>query len=579
MAVTRRQAIAALEEIALWLELKGEGTFKIRAYTNGARALNGLDGDFQELVTSGEIAKQKGFGKSLVQKLQELVAHGKLAYLDNLRAQFPDGLLDVMSLNGVGPKKAKLFYQELEISDLEGLTAACEDGRVAALAGCGEKTAAKILEAIQLKKRNASLFLYRKARSAGDKIIAALRELPQLQRIEMAGSLRRFKNVTKDADILASTEEPAAVMAVFVTLPEVDTVLTHGVTKSSVIMKGGIQCDLRLVGDDVFANALQHFSGSKDHNIALRGRAQRMGMKVSEWGLFEGPEQDQRIPCLEEADLYHQLGLCYIPPELRENLGEVERAETIGPDGAFPRLVQDQDYTGVLHCHTRASDGTNTIEELVRHAQGLGHTYLGITDHSKSSVQARGLDVERLLAQIQTIRELAPTIPDFRLLAGVECDIMVNGTLDYEDDVLAQLDYAIGAIHSSFSRSEEEQTARMIKAIEHPAVRIIAHPTGRILLRREPYALDIEKVLDAAIANNVALEFNCNPSRLDLDWTIWRRAAEKGALCSVNPDAHARYQFEYIPMGLGFCRKAWMSQEHILNCWPMDRVLAFLAER
>jgi DNA polymerase (family 10) len=574
MAISRKDAVAVLEEIAMWLDLQGANPFKIRAYTNAARALPGLDGDFEELVRTGDLKKEKGFGKALVEKLQQLVETGTLDYLEDLRAEFPPTLPLVMKLNSVGPKKVKLFYEELNVTSVDELEVACKDGRIAALPGCGERTASKILASISRARESESLFLYFTARKTADLVIGNLRELPQVQRIELAGSLRRFKEVTKDVDMIASSAEPAAVMDHFVSLPEVTTILNHGSTKSSVILANGMQADLRIVNDAVFPFALHHFTGSKDHNVAMRGRAIKMGMKVSEWGLFDtSGDEDVLIPCADEPEFFKKLGLHFVPPEIRENMGEIEHAESAD----FPELVPDGAYRGVLHCHSHASDGSDTIQALVGHAQSFGHEYLAITDHSKSSFQANGLSPERLHAQIDSICELRKGLKDFTLFAATECDIMTDGTLDYDDDLLNRLDFTVVSVHNAFSRPLEEQTARIIRAMEHPKARILAHPTGRILLRRDAYQIDLDRILDAAIANGVAIEFNCNPSRMDLDWRLWHKARDRGVICSLNPDAHALRHFDFIRPGLGFCRKGWLTKDDIINCWPTERLTTFLA--
>jgi DNA polymerase (family 10) len=575
MAVARKQAVALLEEIALLLELKGENPFKIRAYTNGARALGTLDGDFEALVRSGDLAKVKGFGKALVEKLAEFVETGELGYLNDLRSEFPETLGELMRLNGVGPKKVKLFYEDLGIATVAELEDACKDGRVAALPGCGQKTADKIVAAIARSREHDGLFHYEQARAAADRVMDTLAALPQVQRIELAGSLRRFKEVTKDVDILASAADPGPVMAAFAAMPEIQTMLAQGETKSSAIFRNGIQCDLRIVDDEIFANALHHFTGSKDHNVAIRGRAIELGMKVSEWGLFAERGEGERIPCADEAALFKHLGLSMIPPELRENLGEIEAAE----HGELPaQLVTEDDYRGVLHCHSHASDGSDSIEALAAHAIEAGHAYLGITDHSVSSFQANGLSAERLLAQVEQVRAVQESVGDsLTLFAGVECDIKTDGSLDYEDDVLAALDYFVISVHNAFSRPEPEMTARVIRAMEHPGAKILAHPTGRLLLRRDAYAIDLDKIIDAAAANGVAIELNCNPFRMDMDWRHWHKARDRGVACSLNPDAHALVQFDYVRNGIGFCRKGWLTADDVLNCWPTERVRDFFA--
>ena len=574
MAIDRKHAIKVLEEISLLLELKGENPFKIRAYQTAARTLPALEGDFEILVRSGEIGKIKGFGKALVGKLTELVETGKLGFLEKLRSEFPESLQEMLKISGLGPKKVKLFYEKLNIVSVSELEAACKDGRVAALPGAGEKTAHKILESIQRSREYQAFFLYYQARNTADQLLLELRNLPGIKRLELAGSLRRFKEITKDIDIIASANNPDEVMDRFVKLPAVQTILSKGRTKSSVVLNNGIQADLRLVADDIFPFALHHFTGSKDHNVAIRSRAIRQNMKVSEWGLYQtSKDRDEKlVPCRNEAELFSKLGLNYIPPELREDMGEIEHAETQD----FPLLVQLKDYRGVLHCHTYASDGSNSVEQLVKYAKKLGHSYLGVTDHSKSSFQANGLSEERLIQQVESIQKVNTELKqNFEIFAGIECDILVNGDLDYPVDILEHLDFVIVSVHSAFSRSREETTRRIVKAIEHPASRILAHPTGRLLLKRDGYEVDMDMVIDAAIENRVAIEFNCNPMRLDMDWRLWKKAKDKGALCSLNPDAHNLDHFDFIEHGIGFCRKGWLEADDIINCWPVDKLKTF----
>ena len=556
------------------LELKGENPFKIRAYDNAARALSTLEGDFETLVRTGELAKIKGFGKALVQKLSELAESGKLEFLEKLRQEFPDSLPDLLGLGSIGPKKVKLFYEKLNISNIPELEAACEDGRIASLPGLGIKSAQKILLSIKRAREYDSFFLFRKARLAAEAILRELTTFSDIQRVELAGSVRRFKEYTKDADIIASTDKPEIVMDQFVKLTQVREILAKGATKSSVIWSNGIQVDLRVVPDDIFPFALHHFTGSKEHNIGMRSRAIRLGLKVSEWGLFRtSPDHDDvAIPCESEADFFSKQGLHYIPPELRENRGEIEYAEK----AEFPELVEFQDYKGVLHCHSYASDGSNSISELVQVAQNLGHNFLGITDHSKASFQANGLDEERLLEQNQMIKDLQRELDrEFVLFSGIECDIMVDGRLDLSDDVLKELDFVVISVHSGFSRNRKEMTKRVVRAIEHPATNILAHPTGRLLLKRDAYEIDLEQIIDAAKENHVAIELNCNPMRMDMEWKYWKKAKDKGVLCSLNPDAHAKDHFDFIKDGIGFCRKGWLEKEDIINCWSTEKLARF----
>ena len=576
MSVSRKETIKILEEISLLLELKGENPFKIRAYQSAARALTALQGDFETLVRTGEIANSKGFGKALVEKLTELVETGKLEFLERLRAEFPESLRDLLKIGGIGPKKVKLFYETLNITTVSELEAACKDGRIATLSGSGKKTAEKILESIKRAKTYQAYFLFFDAENVAKEILEALKDCPAVQRLELAGSLRRFKEFTKDIDIIGSTENPPEVMNRFVSLPAVSAVLSKGDTKSSVILKNGIQADLRLVPDHIFPFALHHFTGSKEHNVAIRSRAIRQGMKVSEWGLFtkSNDEAGSLLPCADEKAFYARLGLHYIPPELREDMGEIDFAER----KEFPRLVTLDDYRGVLHCHTFASDGADSIEELIKCAMDRGHSFLGITDHSKSSFQANGLDADRLVQQIEMIKGIRNNLgASFELFSGVECDIHINGDLDYPDDILEELDYAIVSVHSGFSRTKKEMTRRIVNALEHPRSRILAHPTGRLLLKRDGYDVDIDVIVDAAKENGVAIELNCNPMRMDMDWRHWRKAKDKGVLCSLNPDAHSLDHFDFVDSGMSFCRKGWLQAEDVINCWPVDKLKRFFA--
>ncbi len=576
MSIDKKKAAKILDEIALLLDLKGENRFKIRAYENASRTLLTLDDDLESLVRSGKLAEVKGFGKAIVEKLTELVTTGTLPYWNKLKAEFPPTLLDLLNINGVGPKKVKLFYQELNIQSVDDLESACGDGRVAALPGLGQKTAEKILFSISRAREFQSLFLYQDAYKSASEMLEYLRALPEIQKVEIAGSLRRLKAITKDIDIIASSDSPVDVMERFINSPAVSTPLSQGTSKSSVLLHNGIHVDLRVVPDHVYPYALHHFTGSKEHNVAIRSLAIGKGLKVSEWGLFRtnGEAGNELIACSEESELFAKLGMTYIPPELRENRGEIEAAE----QNNLPNLVHLDDYRGVLHCHSQASDGVDRIEALAECAVAMGHSYLGITDHSKASFQANGLSEQRLSEQVEHIKKLRDRYSDrIHLFSGIECDILKDGTLDFSDDILGKLDFVIVSVHSSFSLAEQEMTRRIIRAIEHPATRILAHPTGRLLLKRDAYNVDMDRVIDAAAANNVAIELNCNPMRMDMDWQLWKNARNKGVLCSLNPDAHSVEQFSFIQDGIGCCRKGWLEARDIINCWPVSELATFLS--
>ncbi|NJK93174.1 MAG: DNA polymerase/3'-5' exonuclease PolX [Blastochloris sp.] len=561
--MTKDDVAAILEEIGLLLELKGENPFKTRAYFNGARTLLNLSEDLSVVVKGKRLGELKGIGEALQEKITTLVETGSLPYYEQLKASLPAGLLELMTIPGLGPKKLKLLHEKLEIDTLEKLQAACRDGRVAGLAGMGEKTAANLLAGIEQRQNYAGLHRYDSALALAEDLHDWLRGHPDILRLSLAGSVRRGKEVIKDIDLVGSSKNPEALMADFVAHPDTERILSQGPTKSSILLRGGFQCDLRLVEDAQFVPALLHFTGSKEHNVALRQRAIAQGLKLSEYGLSSDHSKseinNQKFPT--ESSLYQELGLDFIPPELRENLGEIEAAE----QGTLPRLLEWTDLKGCFHNHTTASDGKNTLREMAEAAASIGLDYFGIADHSKSSVQAKGLDEVRLLAQVEEIRKLNKELDELHLFAGVECDILKNGTLDYEDAVLEQLDYVVASVHSSFTLSEKDMTKRIRAAMENPHVHMIAHLTGRLLLERESYALNIPEILKAAAETGTWIELNASPYRLDLDWRWWRQARDLGVKCVINPDAHSVRQIGNLKLGAQIARKGWLRKEDVIN--------------
>ncbi|MDX6767014.1 MAG: DNA polymerase/3'-5' exonuclease PolX [Candidatus Methylacidiphilales bacterium] len=575
-----KSAVAAIfQEIALLLELRGENPFKTRAYQNAARSLETFPGDLATLVTEDRLGEIPGLGEALREKTTLLVRDGQLPYYDQLRASFAPGLLDLLHIPGLGPKKLKALHDQLGIHDTASLQQACEDGRVAALAGFGPKTAANLLAGLAQRRAFAGQFRFGDVITRAEELIELLRTHPDVIRVSLAGSLRRGKEVVKDMDLVASSKDPAAVIDAFAGLEGVVRVVARGETKCSVVFDNGLPCDLRVVADRDFPATLLHFTGSKEANVALRQRAIARGLKLSEYGLEpDNPNQqskikNQKFP--DESALYKALGLDFIPPELRENLGEIEAAET----GRLPRLLEWTDLKGCFHNHTTASDGRNTLEEMASAAAELGLEYLGIADHSKSSVQANGLSSERLLAQVAEIHHRNKTRDDIHLFAGVECDILKDGTLDYGDDILAQLDYVVASVHSAFNQDADTMTRRIIRAVENEHVTLLGHPTGRLLLEREPYAINLDKVIDACAANGTWIELNANPFRLDMDWRYWRRARDKGVLCAINPDAHAVGQLGYLHLGARFARKGWLRREDVANTLPLREMKKKLMAR
>jgi len=584
--MTRNEIADVLAEIGVLMELKGENPFKVRAYAAGARAIEALEGkEFEGLLAEGRIQSVKGIGEALAAKIGELHATGRLEFLDRLKESIEPGLVEMLKIPGLGPKKIAALRKELAVTTVAELQKACCEGRVAGLAGFGEKTQEKILEGIRNREAYSRRHLWWSAAEVAGPILAGLRAVAQVRRAEAAGSLRRGMETVGDLDFIVAASDVAPVVDWFTGRPGVREVTAKGETKASVRLEGGLQADLRIVPSEQFAFALHHFTGSKDHNVQMRQRALERGLSLSEWGLVpasgEGTAKDKAgrnegAAAADEAAIFSALGLSYIPPELREGLGEIEAAER----GALPRLVELADIRGAFHNHTTESDGRSTLAEMAAAAQELGWEYLGIADHSKSSRQANGLTEERLLRQVDEIGAMnASGRFRTRLFSGTECDILPDGRLDFDDGVLARLDYVVVSVHSSFSQDEAAMTARIVRALEHPHVTMLGHLTGRLLLEREAYRVDAARVIDAAIANGVVIELNANPHRLDMDWRLWRKAAEKGLLCSINPDAHDAPSLGFVRAGINSARKGWLTRESVLNAMPLAEVGAWLAVR
>ncbi|MFD0892106.1 DNA polymerase/3'-5' exonuclease PolX [Luteolibacter ambystomatis] len=570
--MTRETLAEVLEEIARLLELKGENPFKVRAYRQGAEVVLGYDGDIVALAAANDLEGIKGLGDALRDKLHELATTGELQFHKKLRAEFPEGLFELFDVSGLGPKKIKALFETLEVGSIADLKAACDADKVAGLPGFGAKTQTKILEALQQRESFADTFRLGTVTSLVDDILEALRDHPAVSQVAVCGSFRRAKETVHDLDFLVATKEPAELCRYFTTFPIVKSVIARGETKTSVRLDNGIQCDLRAVSNAEFPFALMYFTGSKEHNVAIRQRALKHGWSLNEYALtpVEGVAPPPEIH--DEPGLYKALGLRYVSPELRENRGEIEAAET----GDLPRLVELSNLRGTFHNHTNASDGVNTLEEMAEAAQELGLQYLGISDHSKSSFQARGLDEERLTDQIGAIRELNKTFSGFRIFAGSEVDILKDGSLDFDDAMLAQLDFSVASVHNVFTLSEDEMTARICRAMESEHVTMLGHLTGRLLLKRDGYAVNHAKIIDCAAETRTIIELNCNPMRLDMDWRWWKRAKDKGVLCSINPDAHATDQLQFLHFGIRLARKGWLSKEDILNTRSLAEVEKFL---
>ena len=582
--MTKSQIAEVLEEIATLLELKDENPFKIRAYANAARSLETFGGNLSDLQDEEALAKIPGIGKAIAAKVKELAGTRKLKYLEELRAEFPAAILELFSISGLGAKKIKALYEQLHISSIEQLREACESGRVARLPGFGETTQAKICTAIEQRAKHSGYFQFGQIAAETESLRRDLAAHPDALQVDVAGSYRRRREIVRDVDLVVATKKPAAITEFFIKHALAESIIAQGPTKTSVRLRSGIQCDLRVVTSAEYPFALNYFTGSKEHNIEMRSRALQRGWTLNEYRLARLPPDPKakkarggraikrptvKIPTVrDEVDLYRALGLDFIPPELRENCGEFEAAEK----HSLPRLIEQDNLRGTFHCHTVASDGHNSLEEMASAAQKLGLEYLGIAEHSKSSIQAHGIDAAKLRAQVAAIRKMNKKFDGFRLFAGVECDILRDGTLDFDDEILAELDFAVASIHSVFNLSEAEMTKRIIRAMENPFITILGHLTGRLLLKRDPYLVDIPAVLEAAAASGTWIELNAAPKRLDLDWRWWPLAKQQGVKCVINPDAHRTERLQDLWFGVGIARKGWLTKSDVMNCLPLGKI-------
>lgn len=567
--IEKKAVVQILEEIALLLDLKGENPFKIKAYINAARAIEILDVDIETCMREGKLDEIKGIGKAISEKLTELISTGRLEYYEKLKASIPSGLLDILKIPGVGPKKAKLLYERLGIKSIGELEYACIENRLLDLEGFGEKTQQNILKGIEHIKKYSGQYLFGDVYQEAVAVKNMLLSCPGVQECEIGGSLRRRKEVVKDIDIVASTEDPGKLMNYFATIPLVEEVIAKGETKSTVRLSSGINMDLRVVSREEFPYALNHFTGSKEHNTAIRHRAKASGIKVNEYGIFKGEEL---LPCSCEEDIYNTLGLSYIPPELRENNGEIEAAE----QNSLPELIKLEDIKGTFHIHTTYSDGTSSIEEMVEEALRMGLRYIGITDHSRTAFYAGGLSPDEIKRQVEEIDLINQQYENFRVFKGIESDILPDGSLDYEEDILKLFDFVIASVHSNFRMEKDKMTDRLVNAVKNKYTTMLGHPTGRLLLARDEYELDIKTVIDAAGELGKVIEINSDPHRLDLDWRYLKYAKEKGVLISINPDAHSTNGLKNIFYGVGIARKGWLEKRDVINTMDMHQMERFL---
>ncbi|MEC8690085.1 MAG: DNA polymerase/3'-5' exonuclease PolX [Verrucomicrobiota bacterium] len=570
----REKIVTILNQIALILEIKGENAFKIRAYKNGSEIIENYGDDIIQITKDGKLGELKGIGKALASKIEEIVETGKLTYLDELKLEFPDTFFDLFEISNLGPKKIKKLYDNLQIDSIDKLEASCKNNEISKISGFGKKSVEAILESISFRKSNSKFFRTGDIAPIAESILEFLRQLPQTSQAEIAGSYRRGKEIVHDIDFIVATKLPVEIINEFTEMPEVAQVISKGKTKSSVRLNNGLQCDLRAVKNSEFPFALNYFTGSKAHNVKMRSLAIKNGYSLNEYALNSKTKTNEDV-INDESDLYKALGLSFIHPALREDQGEVEAAK----DASLPNLIQIENLKGTFHNHTTASDGKNSLSEMAEAATDLGLQYLGISDHSKSSVQANGLSDEELLQQVKEIKDFNDrNNNELTIFSGVECDILKDGSLDYNESVLSQLDYCIASVHSSFSLTENEMTQRVIKAIESPHVTMIGHLTGRLLLLRKPYDINVSKIIDACAKNNTIIEINANPRRLDMDWRWWKKAKDKGVKCSINPDAHKIEHFQYLHFGVKIAQKGWLESSDVVNCLPIDEIKKLLKQ-
>lgn len=562
---TKETVIRILEEIATLLELTGENPFKSRAYQNAARNLEKIDTDFNELVEQNRLAEIEGIGEAISKKLTELIQTGKLEYYEKLKASVPPGHLEMLKITGLGPKKIHALYEQLGIKDVGELEYACLENRLVDLKGFGKKTQDNILAGIAKLKVYKERRLYAEVASEAESLLDYLKKEKNVLSMSIAGSLRRGNETIKDIDILAASNNPKKLGEHFTSCLQVKNVSASGETKVSVVLQSGINADLRIVTPAEYPYALHHFTGSKEHNTAMRGRAKDMGLKMNEYGLFRG---EKNIKCRNEEELFAALKLQFIEPELRENMGEIQAAEK----NELPKLVEEKDVRGIFHVHTNFSDGGESLENMAQAAKKMGLAYIGISDHSRSAAYAGGLKEDDIKRQHELIDKLNEKLKPFYIFKGSESDILTDGSLDYDEKTLKRFDFVIAAVHSNFNMSADEMTARLKKALENIYTTMLAHPTGRLLLSREPYAVNMEEVIDTAAKFGKAIELNANTHRLDLDWRHCIYSKRKGVKISINPDAHQIAGLRDIGFGVKIARKGWLSKEDCLNCLDLEEV-------
>ena len=552
-----KSIIEILKEIGTLLEIKGENPFKTNAYFNAAKTLSVTE-NLDDIIKTKRLKQIKGIGEALSQKIEEYSETGRIAYYEELKKEIPPSLIELTAIPNLGPKKIKILYDELRITNAGELEYACKENRLVTLSGFGEKTQKKILKGIEFIKMHKGEFLYGDVFGISEVIRDRFKTIVKPEFVEICGSIRRKREVVKNVDILVCGEDRERLSSFFVSMPEIEEVTLKGDTKISCRLITGIEADLRMVSEAEFPFALLYFTGSKEHNIRLRDISKKKGWNLNEYGLFDG---DNPIYLHSEEEIYRALNLSYIPPELREDMGEIEAAE----EGMLPDLVMLDDIKGVFHIHTEFSDGMDSVEKMAYAAREMGFSYIGVSDHSKSAYYAGGLKVDDIYRQWEIIDELNESNKNFHIFKGIESDILPDGSLDYDEKILEGFDFVIASIHSNFNLKKDDQMKRILKAIENPYTNMLGHPTGRLLLSRDGYDVDMRTIIDAAAEYNVIIELNASPYRLDIDWRHLRYAKEKGVLISINPDAHSAGGLIEVLYGIGIARKGWQEKKDILN--------------
>ena len=568
----RAQVVKILNFMADLLDLESDNPFRSRSFRSGARALEGLSGDLSQLVDAGELTAVKGIGESIAAVIADLMTTGTTGRLEELLGAIPEGVRDMLSIAGLGPKKIRVIWKEMGIEDIEALAESCREGRLADFKGFGAKSEAKILAGIDYMESVSGMFLRVECEKVVEELLDYVAGCPAVDQVEVAGSYRRAKEVMKDLDLVISTADPPAVVEHLCSWSQSAVVVARGESKTSLRCSSGLGVDFRIVEDSQFPFALCHFTGSKEHNTAMRARAKKQGLKLNEYGLFRGEEL---TGCGSEEEIHRVLGLDFISAELRENFGEIELAAESG----LPELIEEDDIRGLVHLHTDYSDGEAGIEEMAGAARARGLSYMGVTDHSQSAFYAGGLKPDDVKRQHEEIDRLNASMKGFRIFKGIESDILADGSLDYEDEVLELFDFVIASLHSGFNQPLEEMTNRVLRAVANPYATMLGHVTTRLLLRRDGVALDMEKILTAASAAGVVVEVNANPRRLDLDWRHGPRARELGLLTSINPDAHTVEGIGDIRFGVGIARKAGFEAERVVNTFDADSFEEFIGRR